>query len=308
MKTTTRLATTAASIAIAIGLAGWPAQQSTRSAADHTQTSAVPLASTAAAAPLRALADDDVPKPSSKPVTGTPTATPAPTPAPAAALSPGAASAAPTPPAAIPVPSRTTAAPQRAAAPTPVPAPVAAPKPVPAPVAAVSNDWQISISGWARTIVSGTQSAIDACGPAVLYSSSWPGAGGTTWLNGHNNCGFQFWSDLPIGSAVTVTHGPAVFQYRGRGPRLRRTAGNLLRRAHPQRPDPADLQRRWDLFHLRRPHLTANAEPSTPPGGGEDNGHASSNMDGERAGDSIPAGRSGAWMLSQQCGCSALVG
>ncbi len=242
MKTTTRLATTAASIAIAVGLAGFSAQQSTRSAADQTQTSAVPLAATAAAAPLRALAVDDVPKSSSKPVTGTPTATPAPTPAPAAALSPGAASAAPTPPAAIPVPSRTTAAPQRAAvpvaapkpalapapaaAPTPVPAPapialpkpapapVAAPKPAPAPVAAVSNDWQISISGWARNIVSGTQSAIDACGPAVLYSSSWPGAGGTTWLNGHNNCGFQFWTDLPIGSTVTVTHGPAVFQYR----------------------------------------------------------------------------------------------
>ncbi len=242
MKTTTGLATTAASIAIAIGLAGCSAQQSTRSAADQSQTSAVPLAATAAAAPLRALAVDDVPKPSPKPVTGTPTATPAPTPTPAAALSPGAASAAPTPPAAIPVPSRTTAAPQRAAAPVaapkpasapapaaaptpvpapaqvaapkPAPAPVAAPKPAPIPVAAVSNDWQISISGWARTIVSGTQSAIDACGPAVLYSSSWPGSGGTTWLNGHNNCGFQFWTDLPIGSTLTITHGPDVFRYR----------------------------------------------------------------------------------------------
>jgi len=101
--------------------------------------------------------------------------------------------------------------------PTPAPVLVAAPQPAPVPVLVatpVSNAWQISIGGWARTIVSGTQSAIDACGPAVLYSSSWPGAGGTTWLNGHNNCGFQFWTDLPIGSTVTITHGPAIFRYR----------------------------------------------------------------------------------------------
>jgi len=78
----------------------------------------------------------------------------------------------------------------------------------------VPTSWQISIGGWARGIVAGSQSAIDACGPAVLYSSSFPGSGGNTWLNGHNDCGFQFWTDLPVGSTVTITHGPAVFTYR----------------------------------------------------------------------------------------------
>jgi len=211
MRSTTRLAMTAASLVIAIGLAGCSAQQSTRS--DQAKTSSVQLVATAAAAPLRELAMDEVPKPSSKPARWTPTSPAPQAPSPAAAPSPRATSAAPTPSAAIPVPSRTTTTPKPAPAParvtvpepaptaarvaapkpTPAPAPVALPKPapVPAPVATpVSNAWQISIGGWARTIVSGTQSAIDACGPAVLYSSSWPGAGGTTWLNGHNNCGF----------------------------------------------------------------------------------------------------------------------
>jgi len=45
----------------------------------------------------------------------------------------------------------------------------------------------------------------------------------------------------------------------GGGPRLRGAAGDLLCRSHPQRPDPADLQGFRDLFHLRRPHLTAAA-------------------------------------------------
>lgn len=62
--------------------------------------------------------------------------------------------------------------------------------------------------------MAGSQSAIDSCGPAVLYSSSFPDAGGSAWLNGHNNCGFQFWADLPVGSTLTIANGAAVFRYR----------------------------------------------------------------------------------------------
>jgi len=149
-------------------------------------------------------------------------------PAPAAAAPAPGAAAAPSPRAAAPAArasARQPAPPAQAAKRTPAPAaapkaqPAAAPKAqpaaAPAPVATpVPSSWQISIGGWARGIVAGSQSAIDACGPAVLYSSSFPGSGGNTWLNGHNDCGFQFWTDLPVGSTVTITHGPAVFTYR----------------------------------------------------------------------------------------------
>jgi len=111
----------------------------------------------------------------------------------------------------------------------PAPAPVGAAGPAPAPVSApesgrqpgsspvanpVPDGWRITIGGWARPIVAGSQSAIDSCGPAVLYSSSFPDAGGSAWLNGHNNCGFQFWADLPVGSTLTIANGAAVFRYR----------------------------------------------------------------------------------------------
>jgi len=78
----------------------------------------------------------------------------------------------------------------------------------------VPDGWRITIGGWARPIMAGSQSAIDSCGPAVLYSSSFPDAGGSAWLNGHNNCGFQFWADLPVGSTLTIANGAAVFRYR----------------------------------------------------------------------------------------------
>lgn len=111
----------------------------------------------------------------------------------------------------------------------PAPAPVGAAGPAPAPVNApesgrqpgsspvanpVPDGWRITIGGWARPIVAGSQSAIDSCGPAVLYSSSFPDAGASAWLNGHNNCGFQFWADLPVGSTLTIANGAAVFRYR----------------------------------------------------------------------------------------------
>ena len=142
-------------------------------------------------------------------------------PAPGAAAAPSPRAAAPAARAAAPQPAppaqgaKRTPAPAAAPKAQPAAAPKAQPAAAPAPVATpVPSSWQISIGGWARGIVAGSQSAIDACGPAVLYSSSFPGSGGNTWLNGHNDCGFQFWTDLPVGSTVTITHGPAVFTYR----------------------------------------------------------------------------------------------
>ncbi len=142
-------------------------------------------------------------------------------PAPGAAAAPSPRAAAPAARASAPQPAPPAQAAKRTPAPAAAPkaqpaaAPKAQPAAAPAPVATpVPSSWQISIGGWARGIVAGSQSAIDACGPAVLYSSSFPGSGGNTWLNGHNDCGFQFWTDLPVGSTVTITHGPAVFTYR----------------------------------------------------------------------------------------------
>ncbi len=145
------------------------------------------------------------------PVTAAPAA---PAPAPARVLAPAPAPAAPAP--AAPAP----AAPAPAA---PAPAPAAKP---------ASPAWQISVGGWSRSIISGGQGAIDGCGPAVLWESALPGAGGTTHLAGHNYCGFQFWRDLPIGTTVTITHGTTVFAYRVLGhvyvPRQGGSSGGLI--------------------------------------------------------------------------------
>lgn len=141
----------------------------------------------------------------------------APTPAPARVLAPAAPS--PAAPAAAPAP----------AAPTPAAPAPAAPVPAAKPASAA---WQISVGGWSRSIISGGQGAIDGCGPAVLWESALPGAGGTTHLAGHNYCGFQFWRDLPIGTTVTITHGTTVFAYRVLGhvyvPRQGGSSGGLI--------------------------------------------------------------------------------
>ena len=178
----------------------------------------------------------------------------APAPAPAAPAPPAPAPAAPAP--AAPAPAAPAPARVLAAAPAPAPAapapaapaptapapaapaapaaPVSAPAPAaPAPAAKpASAAWQISVGGWSRSIISGGQGAIDGCGPAVLWESALPGAGGTTHLAGHNYCGFQFWRDLPIGTTVTITHGTTVFAYRIVGhvyvPRQGGSSGGLI--------------------------------------------------------------------------------
>jgi len=164
------------------------------------------------------------------PVTAAPAA-PAPAPAAPAPAAPAPAAPAPAAPAA-PAPAAPAApAPAAPAAPA---APVSAPAPAaPAPAAKpASAAWQISVGGWSRSIISGGQDAIDGCGPAVLWESALPGAGGTTHLAGHNYCGFQFWRDLPIGTTVTITHGTTVFAYRVVGrvyvPRQGGSSGGLI--------------------------------------------------------------------------------
>ncbi len=248
MRTTFRIAITTAALTVTVGLTSCSVAHSPSSAVPPPREPSVVVATaTALAAPVREVEIDDIPR---RTVTaarrevisapGRVDAAPAPAaPAPvaaapvrdAAASTPAAAArapgmaAAPSTRVATPAPTARAAAPHPAppapAAPAarPTPAPTAAPKAQPAvapsPTAKpVPTSWQISIGGWARGIVAGSQSAIDACGPAVLYSSSFPGSGGNTWLNGHNDCGFQFWTDLPVGSTVTITHGPAVFTYR----------------------------------------------------------------------------------------------
>ncbi len=161
-------------------------------------------------------------------------AAPAPAAPAPAAPAPAPAPAAPAP--AAPAPARVLAAAPAPAAPAPAApaAPAAAPAPAaPAPAAKpASAAWQISVGGWSRSIISGGQGAIDGCGPAVLWESALPGAGGTTHLAGHNYCGFQFWRDLPIGTTVTITHGTTVFAYRVLGhvyvPRQGGSSGGLI--------------------------------------------------------------------------------
>jgi len=244
MRTTSRIAMTTAALTAAVGLTSCSAHSPSSTAPPPRGASIVQVAATTLAAPVREVAIDDIPKRTVTAAGHGVTSAPAPvaaTPTPAAAAPvPDArastqAPAAPAP--AAPQPARPAQAAKRTPAPAAAPkaqpaaapkaqpaaapkaqpaaAPKAQPAVAPAPVATpVPSSWQISIGGWARGIVAGSQSAIDACGPAVLYSSSFPGSGGNTWLNGHNDCGFQFWTDLPVGSTVTITHGPAVFTYR----------------------------------------------------------------------------------------------
>ena len=95
----------------------------------------------------------------------------------------------------------------------------AAPKPAtdsPAPAPKPSGMY-IQIGGWFKPIVVAnlSQSAINACGPAVVWFGSLPGLGsGTTWLAGHNYCGFAFWDRLSIGTTLTIHDSAGTFTYR----------------------------------------------------------------------------------------------
>ena len=62
-------------------------------------------------------------------------------------------------------------------------------------------------------MLGGGQAAIDRCVGAVLYAGPLPtGASdqlGTTWIAGHNNCGYALFANLSPGTLVTLK-GPAV--------------------------------------------------------------------------------------------------
>lgn len=76
----------------------------------------------------------------------------------------------------------------------------------------------IRIGAWSATIERGNQAVIDRC-KATLFWGPWPAGGpGTTWLAGHDHCGFGFWSALPIGTTVSFTgpHGAGSYVIVGR--------------------------------------------------------------------------------------------
>ena len=91
------------------------------------------------------------------------------------------------------------------------PKPTAKPKAVSGP----SGNY-IQVGDWFRSIViaRGSQAAINACGAASLWDGPMPGQGsGTTWLAGHNYCGFAFWDALSIGARITIHDSSGTFVY-----------------------------------------------------------------------------------------------
>jgi hypothetical protein len=66
--------------------------------------------------------------------------------------------------------------------------------------------YRITVRGWTRTIQRGNQSTIDHCRAATLWEGPLPGGSGTTWLAGHDHCGFYRWDRrLHVGDRFTVT-------------------------------------------------------------------------------------------------------
>ncbi len=83
-----------------------------------------------------------------------------------------------------------------------------------APTAARTDPTPISSGGLTGSIDVArlNQAAIDACGPAVLRSGPLPGLGsGTSWLAGHDFCGFDTWNHLPIGALLTIHDATGTF-------------------------------------------------------------------------------------------------
>lgn len=76
-----------------------------------------------------------------------------------------------------------------------------------------SAGWRIKVAGWTQPFRRGGQARIDRC-QATLWWGSTPGKGGpTTWLAGHNHCGFWRWDrHLPVG-ANFVVRGPDSTKY-----------------------------------------------------------------------------------------------
>ena len=81
----------------------------------------------------------------------------------------------------------------------------------------VTGGFRITVAGWSRTIIRGKQATIDRCRATLSQARITGGQGrGTTWLAGHDYCGFYRWdSALHVGSRFTVT-GPfgKVMRYR----------------------------------------------------------------------------------------------
>ena len=56
-----------------------------------------------------------------------------------------------------------------------------------------TGKWTITVRDWRRAFVRGDQTRIDRC-QATLWWGPYPGkASGTSWLAGHNYCGFWRW-------------------------------------------------------------------------------------------------------------------
>lgn len=74
--------------------------------------------------------------------------------------------------------------------------------------APATGQWSIRVKGWSKNFKRGKQSRIDRC-QATLWWGSLPTANAntTTWLAGHNYCGFWRWDRLlPLGSTFTITN------------------------------------------------------------------------------------------------------
>ena len=71
--------------------------------------------------------------------------------------------------------------------------------------AATGGGYRITVRGWTRTIVRGNQSTINRC-QATLWEGPLPGGRGTSWLAGHDYCGFYRWDRLlHVGDRFTVS-------------------------------------------------------------------------------------------------------
>ncbi|MGY2875867.1 sortase (surface protein transpeptidase) [Marmoricola sp. URHA0025 HA25] len=84
-----------------------------------------------------------------------------------------------------------------------------------------NGEYRITVRGWTRTIVRGNQSTINGCRSATLWEGPLPGGSGTSWLAGHDYCGFYRWDRLlHVGDTFTVsTPSGAILRYvvTGRG-------------------------------------------------------------------------------------------
>ena len=75
------------------------------------------------------------------------------------------------------------------------------------PTVPSTGGFGVTVAGWTKTIFRGGQATVDRC-HATLWYGPFPGTRGrrTTWLAGHDYCGFYRWDkSLHIGSTFTIT-------------------------------------------------------------------------------------------------------